>query len=143
MIRALTALALLAACAGILLTAVAAPARADDSKDRVFEMRTYYCLPGRLDALNKRFRDHTVALFKKHGIESIAYFTPVEEKDGKSNKLVYIIAHESRESAKKSWDAFRNDPEWKKAQAASEADGKIVDHVESVFLDPTSYSMIK
>lgn len=135
--------ALLASFTGVLFSVASTVARAEDSKDRVFEMRTYYTHEGRLPALNKRFRDHTVELFKKHGIESIAYYTPIDEKDGKSNKLVYILAYPSKEAATKSWEAFRNDPEWKKAQAASEADGKIVAKVESVFLNPTDYSSIK
>ena len=146
MIRAiLSSAALLALCAGMFLNVASTAARGDDStsKDRVFEMRTYYTLEGRLPALNKRFREHTIALFKKHGIESIAYYTPIDEKDGKSNKLVYILAYPSKEAATKSWEAFRNDPEWKKAQAASEADGKIVAKVESVFLNPTDYSAMK
>ncbi len=144
MIRAiLFSAALVASCVGVLLSVVPTAAGGDDSKDRVFEMRTYHTLEGRLPALNKRFREHTIELFKKHGIESIAYYTPLDEKDGKSNKLVYILAYPSKEAATKSWEAFRNDPEWKKAQAASEADGKIVAKVESVFLNPTDYSAIK
>ncbi len=113
------------------------------AKPRVFEMRTYVTHPGRLDALNKRFREHTTALFKKHGMENVGYWTPQDEKDGKSNTLVYILAHESRESAKDSWKAFAADPEWHKARDASEKDGKIVDKVTSVFLDPADYSAIK
>ncbi len=116
---------------------------ADDSKDRVFEIRTYHCLEGRLPALNKRFKEHTCDLFKKHGMESIGFWTPTDEKDGKQDTLVYILAYPSREAATKSWEAFRNDPEWKKAQAASESDGKIVAKVESVYLTPTEYSLIK
>ncbi len=144
MIRAvLTSTALAASCLGLLLAAVSGPARADDSKDRVFEMRTYHTLEGRLPALNKRFREHTCELFKKHGMELVGFWTPVEEKDGKSDKLVYILAYPSKEAAAKSWEAFRNDPVWKKAQAESEADGKIVAKVESVFLNPTDYSAIK
>ena len=106
---------------------------------RVFELRTYYTHEGRLDALNKRFRDHTCRLFQKHGIELIGFWTPQEEKD----KLVYLIAFPSREAAKASWEAFRNDPEWQKAAKESEQDGKIVKKVESVYLDPTDYSAIK
>ncbi len=106
---------------------------------RVFEMRTYYTVPGRLDALNARFRDHTCRIFQKHGMEIVGFWTPQGEKD----KLVYILAYPSRDAARASWDAFRADPEWKKAQAESEKDGKIVSRVESVFLDPTDYSAIK
>lgn len=120
--------------------------RASASKaapDRVFELRTYVTEPGRLDALNKRFREHTTALFAKHGMENIGYWVPEDEKDGKANTLIYVLAHKSRDAAKESWAAFQADPDWKKAREASEKDGKIVAKVTSVFLDPTDYSAIK
>jgi hypothetical protein len=109
------------------------------SKTRVFELRTYTTNEGKLPDLQKRFRDHTVDIFKRHGMTNVAYFTPEE----KPNTLIYILAHESRDAAKKSWDDFRNDPEWKKVSAASEENGKIVTHVDSVFMDPTDYSPMK
>lgn len=125
--------------ASLALPAFAAPADAPKSGQRVFEMRTYYTHPGRLDALNARFRDHTCRLFQKHGMELVGFWTPQDEKD----VLVYILAYPSREAAKASWDAFRADPEWKKAQADSEADGKIVKEVKSVYMNPTDYSAVK
>lgn len=109
---------------------------------RVFELRTYTTFDGKLDALNARFRNHTTRIFEKHGMTNIGYWTPMDEP-GKSNKLIYIISHKSRDAAKASWDAFRNDPEWKKVAAESEKDGKINQKVESVFLEPTDYSLIK
>ena len=109
------------------------------TKTRVFELRTYTTNEGKLPDLQKRFRDHTVDIFKRHGITNIGYFTPEE----KPNTLIYIIAHESRDAAKKNWDDFRNDPEWKKVSAASEENGKIVTNVVSVFMDPTDYSPMK
>jgi hypothetical protein len=117
------------------------PSIAKDS--RCFEMRTYYAAPGKLEALNARFRDHTCALFKKHGMENIGYWIPTDKARGAENTLVYIIAHKSREDAKKSWAAFSSDPEWKKAQQASEVDGKLISKVESVFLGATDFSLIK
>ena len=136
--------ALVASFAGIML-AFASTAHADDSagKDRVFEIRTYHCLEGRLPALNKRFQDHTIGLFKKHGIESIAYWVPADEKQGKSNTLIYVLAYPSREAAKKSWAAFQADPAWTKARDESEKDGKIIEKIESVYMTPTEYSMMK
>jgi hypothetical protein len=127
------------------LTAVAGEKQepASPGKDRVFEIRTYYTLEGRLPALNKRFREHTCDLFKKHGMELIGFWTPIDEKDGKNDKLVYILAYPSREAAAASWKAFQSDPEWIKARDASEKDGKIVKKVESVYLNPTEYSLIK
>ena len=132
----------------LLIAATAIPALADDKsasagKDRVFEMRIYYTHPGRLPALNKRFREHTCELFKKHGMENVGYWTPVNEKDGKDEKLVYLLAYPSMEAREASWKAFQADPDWKKARAESEADGPIVKKVESVFLNPTDYSTIK
>src|SRR5258707_10372907 len=109
---------------------------------RVFELRTYHTLPGRLPALQARFRDHTVALFKRHGMTNIGYWTP-QDAPVAENTLIYIIAHESREAAKKNWDGFRADQEWQQVSKASEADGKIVEKVESVYMDATDYSPIK
>ena len=115
---------------------------AEAASTRVFEKRTYTCFEGKLDALNARFRDHTIRIFKKHGMTSIGYWVPSDGPEH-TTTLVYIIAHASREAAKANWDAFRADPEWQKAQKESEANGKIVAKVESVFMDPTDYSMIK
>ena len=122
-------------------TVTVSPSIAKDS--RCFEMRTYYAMPGKLEALNARFRDHTCALFKKHGMENIGYWIPADASKGSTNTLVYILAHKSREAAKASWDAFRNDPDWTKAQKESEANGKLVEKAESVFLFATDYSLVK
>ena len=112
------------------------------AKNRVFEMRTYYTNEGKLPDLEKRFREHTTKIFKKHGMTNIGYWVP-QDSPKKENTLIYIIAHKDRETAKKNWDDFRNDPEWKEVAKASEVNGKIVSKVESVFMDPTDYSLIK
>jgi len=117
------------------------PSVAKDS--RCFEMRTYYAAPGKLEALNARFRDHTCALFKKHGMEIVGFWIPSNKEKGSENTLVYILAHKSREARDKSFADFGKDPEWKKAQSESEANGKLVEKVESVFLLATDYSPIK
>jgi len=114
---------------------------ASSGQDHVYELRTYTCFPDRLPNLITRFKDHTVKLFEKHGMENIFYFTSIE-KEGQS-KLVYLLAHKSEEAATKSWAAFRSDPEWLAARDASEKDGKIVEKVESVFLKPLSFSKMK
>ncbi len=110
--------------------------------ERTFELRTYTCLPGKLPDLATRFKDHTLKLFEKQGMENIAYFNSVEKGDAQS-KLVYLLAHKSQEAAAKSWDGFRNDPKWIIARDASEKNGKIVEKVESIFLKPLSFSKIK
>ena len=115
------------------------PAAKPAATGRVFELRTYYCHPGRLEALQKRFRDHTTRLFTKHGMENVGYWIPTDKPD----VLVYILAYPSREAATASWAAFRADPEWNTARTASEADGPIVQKVESVYLTATDYSLLK
>src|SRR5436309_6711139 len=85
---------------------------------RVYELRTYTTLPGRLPALHKRFADHTMKLFEKHGIKNEMYWTPLDD-ERKDNTLIYLISHDSREAADKSWKAFGNDPEWQKVAAES------------------------
>jgi hypothetical protein len=104
----------------------------------VLELRTYTTTEGKLDKLNARFRDHTVRLFKKHGIESVGYWVPTDEEKSK-NTLIYIIQHKSRDAAKASWESFLADPEWK--QAASESGvGRLAQPPESVYMEATDYS---
>ena len=110
---------------------------------RVFELRTYTTPEGKLDALDARFRDHTLALFTKHRITSLGYFHPADADKGASNKLVYFLAHASREAAAASFKAFVADPAWIKARDASEKNGSLVAKLESVFLTPTDFSAIK
>jgi hypothetical protein len=121
-----------------MLAVAPSPARAADTP--VYELRTYFTLPGKLDALLARFRDHTVNLFEKHGMVNVGYWVPLDAKDGAGDKLVYLLQHKSREAAAASWKTFGADPVWQAARTASEANGKIVDHVVSVFVTPTDYS---
>jgi hypothetical protein len=112
------------------------------AQDRVYELRTYTCNEGKLEALKARFRDHTIAIFKRHNMESIGYWVPQDPERSK-NTLIYILAHPSREAATKNWAEFRADPEWQKVQKESEAAGPIVQKTESVFLSPTDFSALK
>jgi len=106
---------------------------------RVFELRTYHAAPGKMKALHARFRDHTCALFKKHGMTIIGFWSPVDPAQAEKT-LVYLLAFPSKQAADASWKAFRDDPDWQKVRKESEKDGKLVDKVESVFLTPTDYS---
>ena len=129
--------------AGFAMRGVFAPvATLHAASDRVFELRTYTTPPGKLEALKSRFRDHTIEIFKKHGMTSVGYWVP-QDAPTKDNTLVYILAHPSREAAAKNWAEFRTDPEWVKAKGESEKDGPLTTKVESVFMDPTDFSAIK
>jgi hypothetical protein len=120
------------------LFAVSAGSTAAEPDTRVYEMRVYYAAPGKLDALNARFRDHTMKLFEKHGLANVGYFVPVGEN--KENKLVYWISAPSKDARDKSFKAFGADPEWRKVVAESEKNGKLVAKIESTFLTVTDYS---
>ncbi len=110
---------------------------ADSKEDpMLYELRTYHTPEGKLDALNARFRNHTLTLFEKHGMKNIMYWTPID----KPNTLIYVIAHKDKAAADASWTAFREDPEWKKVAEETQRDGKLVEKVESVYMSPTDYS---
>ena len=106
---------------------------------RVFEVRTYTTAEGKLQDLHKRFRDHTMRIFKKHGMESVIYLAP-EDAPLKDNTLIYVISHANRDQAKKNWAEFGADPEWQKVAAESGV-GRV--KVDSVFADATDYSPLK
>jgi hypothetical protein len=108
----------------------------------VYELRLYYVNQGKMDSLVARFGDHTDALFKRHNMKSIGYWVP-EDAPSSQNLFVYILEHPSREEAEKDWAAFQADPEWQKVKAESEANGKLVDHIDRYFMDPTTFSARK
>ncbi len=137
LLRALPAAALLPAS----LWAAAQQDNANPSQaaTAVYELRVYHAAPGKLGDLLSRFREHTVKLFDRHGIKSVAYWTPLDEPE-KSNTLIYVLQHPSREAAAANWKSFQDDPEWKSVHDKSEANGKLVDKVDSTFLGLTDFS---
>ena len=136
MLKGMGAGAIFAAMAGM---EGVAQAGAGSSTGTVFELRVYHTYEGKLDDLLARFRDHTMTIFKRHGIESVAYWTPTDEPL-KGKTLFYILRHPNREAATANWAAFHDDPEWKRVSAASEANGKLVEKSESTFLRLTDFS---
>lgn len=105
----------------------------------VYELRVYHATPGKLGELLARFRDHTVKLFDRHGLKSVAYWTPVDEPQ-KGNTLVYILQHPSREEAAANWKSFQDDPEWKSVKEKSEANGKLTEKIDSTYMALTDFS---
>ena len=108
----------------------------------IFQLRTYHLLPGRLDAIQSRFRDHTQALFEKQGLSNYPYWITVE-KDGAQPKLVYFIGHQSKEEFNAAFGRFVADPEWIKVRDASEVSGKIVEKIDSHFYTALPFSPMK
>jgi NIPSNAP len=118
---------------------VGGPTVAAQRTNRVLEVRRYTANPGKLDALLQRMRGGETQLFEKHGMKGVFYSVAADAPDSQ-NIFIYVLSHESREAAKKSWDAFRNDPAWKSMRDASEANGALVGKVESTFVIPTDFS---
>jgi NIPSNAP len=110
--------------------------------DHVYELRLYHVNQGKMEALKSRFGDHTDAIFKRHNMKSIGYWVP-EDAPYSQNLFVYILEHPSREDARKNWAAFQADPEWKKVKADSETQGALANHIDSYFMDPTSFSALR
>jgi hypothetical protein len=125
------------------LALVVGSTKGDQKKDlRLFELRTYHAAPGKMAALNSRFRDHTCELFKKHGITIIGFWNPSKAEDA-DKTLIYLLAFPNQEAADQSWKAFLADPEWKKVKDESERGGRLVEKIERVFLNATDYSPMK
>ena len=97
-------------------------------------------MPGKLDNLIARFRDHTIELFNRHGLKLVGFWIP---RDNTENLLMYIIEHSNQEEGLKKWAAFQADPEWQQVKQASEANGKLVDRIDRVFMDATEFSPIR
>jgi hypothetical protein len=135
---AIASAAALAASSAPLAAAGAAEASTAPARDtRCFELRIYHAAPGKLDALNARFRDHTCKLFEKHGMSNLGYWMPL---DNTNNLLIYLLAFPSRDAANKSWKDFGADPEWKAVAARTEADGRLVTRADSTYLSATDFS---
>lgn len=108
----------------------------------VYELRMYHVNEGKTETLQARFRDHTDEIFKGHNMRSVGYWVP-EDAPSSQNLFVYILEHPSRAEAEKNWAEFQADPEWQKVKAESEKNGKLVDHIDRYFMDPTSFSAIQ
>ena len=108
----------------------------------VYELRQYHVNAGKMDALIARFGNHTDAIFRRHNMKSIGYWSP-EDAPSSQNLFVYILEHPSHEEALKNWAAFQADPEWQKVKAESEVNGPLVDHIDRYFMDPTTFSALK
>lgn len=123
---------------------LAAPAVAQTAtapaQQPVYELRIYYPAPGKGDALNARFRNHTLKLFEKHGMRNVAYWNELQTPAAPDGRVVYVLAYPSRAAREADWKAFGADPEWQKVVAESEANGKLVTKVDSIFLSMTDYS---
>jgi hypothetical protein len=112
------------------------------TSQHVYELRMYHVNEAKMDALIARFGDHTDAIFRRHNMKSIGFWRP-EDAPYSQNLFVYILEHPSREEARKNWAAFQADPEWKKVKTDSETQGPLADHIDSYFMDPTSFSALK
>jgi hypothetical protein len=133
---------MLAACsvAVALVSPAFAQSPAPDPQTAVYELRIYYPAPGKLAALNARFREHTLKLFAKHGMHNVAYWNEQPTKEAPEGRLVYVLAYPSRQAREESWKSFGNDPQWRAVVSTSEAGGKLVTKVDSVFMTLADYS---
>lgn len=130
--------------ASLALAAIAVPGSAQDTaldpREALYELRIYHAQPGKLDALNARFREHTLAIFEKHGMRNVAYWIEQPNEAAPDGKVIYVLAFPNREAREASWKSFVADPVWHEVAARSEADGKLVAKVDSTFMSLADYS---
>ena len=107
----------------------------------VHELRAYWANPGKLDALHRRFTEHTIPLFRRHGMTVVAFWTPADRAT--LGDLVYILGYPDAAARDQCFADFAADPEWVAAKAASEVDGVLVAQITSVMLTPTEYSPLQ
>jgi hypothetical protein len=135
-------IALVCFAAGSLITArVVRVNQVWAESNRVFELRVYHAVPGKLPALESRFRETASKLLAKHDLKAVGYWVP-EDAPASENTFIYILAHPSREAAKKNWDALLADPEFQ-AMAKSEQTEKLVEKVDATYMHPTDFSPMK
>jgi hypothetical protein len=131
------------ACGALLMLGVTTIGQSQaQAPNHVYELRMYHAMPGKLDALKARFRDNTIRIFDRLNMKSVGYWVP-QDAPNSDNLLIYILEHPNREVATKNWASFNADPEWVKVKAASEANGKLVDHVDDYYMNPTDFSKLK
>jgi NIPSNAP len=135
------ALVSLAVLAGVfVLRPRAADPGEKNVEKRVFELRTYFAADGKMDALHARFKNHTIKLLEKHGMQLIGFWTDSKEPN---RKLIYLVAHKSKDAADASWKAFRVDPDWVAVKKKSEEGGSLTEKIDIVWLNPTEYSAMR
>jgi hypothetical protein len=129
---------------GIAVTFGFSTLRGSNSKSshHVYELRLYHVNEGKIAELIGRFGNHTDAIFKRHNMKSVGYWSP-EDAPSSQNLFVYILEHPSRQEAEQNWAAFQADPEWQKVKAESEKNGPLVEHIERYFMDPASFSALQ
>lgn len=139
---------LAAACVASLWIMPSAPAQTSEqapspslvSDSTVYELRTYHAYPGKLEDLHKRFREHTLTIFARHGMKVVDFWGPTDKDKGSENTLIYLLQFPSRDAATKAWKEFGADPEWQSVAKASEVNGKLVEKVDSVYMKRTDYA---
>ena len=122
------------------LSAQTTPSPSLERSGPVYELRIYHAYPGKLEDLHKRFREHTLEIFARHGLKVVDFWGPIENTPGFENTLIYVLEFPSREASKSAWKEFQADPEWQRVRNASEANGKLVEKVDSIFMRPTDYA---
>ena len=109
-------------------------------KNEVFELRVYRAAPGKRELLEARFRDHTMALFARHGLRVVNFWVALDAAGDPTDTLVYVLGFDDRAAAEAAWTAFRTDPDWLAVREASEADGPLVTTLESTYLASTDFA---
>jgi NIPSNAP len=117
------------------------PKQVSADNNRVFELRVYHTVPGKVLELESRFRETTSKVLAKHDLKVVGYWVP-EGAPAWENTFIFVVAHANREEAKKNWDAMFSDPEFQEVVKAEQAN-KLVEKVDVTYMRPTDFSPMK
>ncbi|QHW34122.1 NIPSNAP family protein [Paenibacillus rhizovicinus] len=97
----------------------------------IYELRIYYVVPGRMEELLNRFRDHTLHLFQKHDLKVANFWV---DMDASNDRLYYVFEHRDLAAREKNFQAFLEDPDWLALQERTERNGKLYERIDEIYM---------
>lgn len=110
---------------------------------RVFDLRIYSVLPGKLEAFRNRWRDHAVPVYARHGLHSVGWWVSEKKDADGHDQFICLLAGESIPAILSSIGEFHKDPEWIRVEKETEAGGKLRSGVTAYKLTATDFSALK
>jgi hypothetical protein len=102
----------------------------------IYELKRYVAHEGKSEALQRRFAETTIPIFKRVGIDLVQCWTAPAEP----GVLYYLVRFDDDRASERGWTAFGADAEWKAAKAASEKEGPLLAAQSTIRLTPASFS---
>jgi len=129
------------AARSLMTTRMALTDRVQADSNRLFELRVYHDLPGKLPVMESRFREKTSKILARHNLNVVGYWVTADASSSE-NSFIFMLAYQSREEAKKNWQAVRLDPEFQEIEKAEQTE-KALEKADLTYMRPTDFSPMK